>query len=284
MNISVVSVYEQTHWTSIVVIDHIQFAKDSYSRDNLNWTTLESNAIPVAQRRNLTFCQQTHSATTYDNGILRDSTSSTEDLVLDLLECQFRPRGMYGFDICPGYPFDQPRPSLEAFNAANWEDRNGVYWTNGIVPPTIAKTVFATLNTGDKNLDILGENWTPMDLQLFSNNFSQTPDGVATSISNRLRETNSSRLIEGTVKLPVTKIHVNWYWFIYPASMVLLAAIFLIVSIIFSTERGGVVWKSSALPLLLCGLKDYERHDEMVRLRELEREAREIQPGSRSRA
>ena len=89
-------------------------------------------------------------------------------------------------------------------------------------------------------------------------NLSKTLDDVASSFTNALRSGPNSTTIRGTVMLPMPYVHVQWPWLLYPAMLSLVATLFFIVSLYFSFNREGVVWKSYTLPLLFHGLQGWQ--------------------------
>jgi hypothetical protein len=83
-----------------------------------------------------------------------------------------------------------------------------------------------------------------------------TFNSVAESITNRMRmegygETDSSRLVYGTVIQTTTCIAFSWTWLLFPASLIIFTAICLVITMVQTiSEVEKPLWKSSILPLL----------------------------------
>jgi hypothetical protein len=84
-----------------------------------------------------------------------------------------------------------------------------------------------------------------------------TFNSVSESITNRMRmegyslRTNNSGLVYGTVIQTTTCIAFSWTWLLFPASLIILTAICLVITMvqtIYEVEKP--LWKSSILPLL----------------------------------
>jgi hypothetical protein len=82
-------------------------------------------------------------------------------------------------------------------------------------------------------------------------------NSVVESITNRMRmagyslETNSSGLVYGTVIQTTTCIAFSWTWLLFPALLIILTAIFLVITMVQTVyEVEKPLWKSSILPLL----------------------------------
>jgi hypothetical protein len=91
---------------------------------------------------------------------------------------------------------------------------------------------------------------------------------VATSVINSDQNMNSTKLDVTAYELEVY-IKVRWLWFIVPLSTVLLAALFLILSIIRSKDE--VKFKSSVLAPLFHGLERWQQEGGVERRMEDER-------------
>lgn len=89
-------------------------------------------------------------------------------------------------------------------------------------------------------------------------NISKAIEGLANGVTNRIREGGNASTSAGQVTLPLTVVHVNWPWLVYPASLSSGAAAFLAVVICLSARRRTVLWKSSLLPLLF---RDWQGDD-----------------------
>jgi hypothetical protein len=95
-------------------------------------------------------------------------------------------------------------------------------------------------------------------------------DSVMSTLTASIRQEgdpDNSEPIRGTVYEGRTCVGVTWIWLAYPVVVLLLTEGFVMAAIVTSSRhlRPGLgpargVWKSSALPLLWCGLDDSTRH------------------------
>jgi hypothetical protein len=87
--------------------------------------------------------------------------------------------------------------------------------------------------------------------------FPDLMDHVASSMTNSIRTGPNRTDVYGTVEVSEQHIMVRWPWMILPAVLVLLSVIFLVVTMVLSTQRSPG-WKSSALPSFYHGLNAWE--------------------------
>lgn len=87
-----------------------------------------------------------------------------------------------------------------------------------------------------------------------ADNLSQTIDNIATSMTNTIRQSQSSTQVVGQAFRDETFIRVRWSWLILPATLVSLTALILQATIIINRRYKAMLWKSSTLPLLYHGL------------------------------
>jgi hypothetical protein len=91
-----------------------------------------------------------------------------------------------------------------------------------------------------------------------SGNLTETFDHVARSLTNQMRNTamnlpHYSEASGFTFKW-VIHVHVKWAYLAFPAAMIGLGVIYVLLTILESTRLHVPVWKESALPSLLHGL------------------------------
>ncbi|KAL8944728.1 MAG: hypothetical protein Q9216_000297 [Gyalolechia sp. 2 TL-2023] len=88
-----------------------------------------------------------------------------------------------------------------------------------------------------------------------TSNLTQRIDNLATSMTNNIRgqDDHVSGPAYGIAWKKETYLHVRWAWFAFPASLVLISAIFLLGTIFETSYRDVLVWKSSDLALLFHG-------------------------------
>lgn len=101
----------------------------------------------------------------------------------------------------------------------------------------------------------------------YLSSISNTMEAFTTSINAIIREegdSSNSVLVRGVVVGMQTCVGVTWAWLALPAVLIILALVFLVITMVQShmhTHKGGAEegrrpWKSSTLPLLWCGLQD----------------------------
>ena len=84
---------------------------------------------------------------------------------------------------------------------------------------------------------------------------------VSTSMTNYMRIASNSTTVRGDAYDNVVFVHIRWPWLILPVLVVLLAIVFLWVSILYSRRRQTALWKSSSLALLFHGLDGWHDDD-----------------------
>ena len=94
-----------------------------------------------------------------------------------------------------------------------------------------------------------------------SNNISATMNNVASSMTDYIRYAQNTTNVYGEAFESQTYIVVHWQWLIMPLSLVVCTIILLAASITYNRRRGALLWKSSTLPLLFYGLKDWHSDD-----------------------
>lgn len=90
---------------------------------------------------------------------------------------------------------------------------------------------------------------------MIANNVSMASiiDNIATALSNRIR-TVSSHQMAGTAFALEVYIQVQWLWLLWPALMMLLAIIFLLLTVCQSNSSDVPYWRSSALAVMQHGV------------------------------
>lgn len=80
-------------------------------------------------------------------------------------------------------------------------------------------------------------------------------DNLATSMTNNIRQQNDSgsSAFSGRAFETETYVKVRWAWFSYPATVIVLSLFCLLGTIIETTHRDILIWKSSSLAMLFHG-------------------------------
>ena len=86
-------------------------------------------------------------------------------------------------------------------------------------------------------------------------NCSKSMENLAASMTNNIRQQNDSGSspFEGIAHQTETYVDVRWSWFAYPATVLALSLLYLLGTMIESSHRDILIWKSSNLALLLHG-------------------------------
>ena len=86
-------------------------------------------------------------------------------------------------------------------------------------------------------------------------NYSKRIGNLAMSMTNNIRQQNDSgsNPLSGTALETETYVKVRWAWFSYPAALIVLSLVYLLGTIIETTHRDILIWKSSNLAMLFHG-------------------------------
>lgn len=91
-----------------------------------------------------------------------------------------------------------------------------------------------------------------------SSDFPALLDKITESLTLAMRQGPNSTTVNGTTAFIEQYIVVHWPWMALPASLVLIAILFLATSMAFAVEKSGAVWKSSTIPILFHGLSGWD--------------------------
>jgi hypothetical protein len=90
---------------------------------------------------------------------------------------------------------------------------------------------------------------------LAPNNVSRHMELLATAMTNVIRSSPSNTMITGTAFSLETYIAVHWEWLSFPDILLLLSLVFLLSTIRKTSKQSGIaIWKTSAMPTILCSL------------------------------
>lgn len=152
-------------------------------------------------------------------------------------------------------------------------------WLNGTRPlPPFHDSTFSTLGYGIEVLvsflesslhyDIFSlqgsQGNSPAHSLNYPANIPEVMANIAESITLHLRqETPNSTTALGAVWQQVTVVEIRWPWLILPVSIVLITAVLLIAAVLSSKSDISAVtsWKSSSLPFLFHGIRDWSHDD-----------------------
>ena len=266
----------------------------------------QQECLPQVTQCSLELCVKTYSATHVEGGALKDGPTGTSQLDVDIESCsKSGPEGRPVTNLCPARKVNASgeAPSSQGSDKTYWLNNadvydfalefNSVFWGEQLqVPSEVGKddafrvnqTVLSQMpsrsNASKQELALYFQGYNqgifgtgPLQAMYFANdgNTSKTWENIATSMTNQLRQNENATTVTDAVTLPVARIHVNWSWLIYPASLSLLAAALLVVPILSSLKRDRMTWKSSTLLLLFHGLQGWDAK-ELEGLDEIEME------------
>ncbi|KXT07967.1 hypothetical protein AC579_8598 [Pseudocercospora musae] len=275
--------------------EFLSYAALSHSEEeNLQWRLWKNNSMagwpsPTVYECQLSWCLKTYAASSAENGNLVEAKPTAEQL--------YRPYAMFAGEATKGKSSFHKCMSVD--EAMEWqmsmplgtidvdEDQSvQAAYTKGDLPKSKVcprpeqirnSTTALGINIQDESLvsdsmlqilehDLSNDHVgaTALD-QLFwsanDRNVSATLDNIATRMTNALRQGPNSTAVLGEVHYLSTHIKVNWPWLSYPAVLVFLTVVFLILTTVFSAEKSQVAWKSSSLAVLFHGPADFESPD-----------------------
>lgn len=119
---------------------------------------------------------------------------------------------------------------------------------------------------------------TPLLALWSSNDLNNSITSMATSMTDHIRSSASSKMLSGTTFRTETYIHVRWPWITLPVILIILSATLLMVVSIRNRKFSTLLWKSSVLPLLLSKVQIGSEHrfDEMQTVTDVQNESKKI--------
>lgn len=99
---------------------------------------------------------------------------------------------------------------------------------------------------------------------MYPANIPEIMANIAESVTIYLRQNSpNSTMASGTVWQQVTIVNIGWPWLIFPASIVFTTAVLFFAAVLCSKSdtSAATSWKSSSLPFLFHGIRDWS-HDE----------------------
>jgi hypothetical protein len=110
----------------------------------------------------------------------------------------------------------------------------------------------------------------PISQAIQAHNFSYLVERMAASMTKA--QLDDGITMHGNMISGMVQVDVAWYWFIFPATLNVLATLLLLATAVLSHHRKTQLWKSSTLALLYHGLDDPEPVPDitMARVSEME--------------
>ncbi|KAH7396715.1 hypothetical protein DE146DRAFT_47411 [Phaeosphaeria sp. MPI-PUGE-AT-0046c] len=102
--------------------------------------------------------------------------------------------------------------------------------------------------------------WNPW---LLPNNISHHLQRLSTALTDVIRsDPNSNEYVSGNAFITETFVDVEWAWLTFPLALLLLSGIFLLATIIKTSNNEGIgIWKTSAMPTLIYSLPRDSQQD-----------------------
>lgn len=261
--------------------DHGQLASGEFLQFNgyYNFTLDRGNlsAIPLPRGTScsLAFCMKTY----YSEFI----AGKLQDTVINETALLFQNDPAYSLTIyndalLAGVVGDSYPDNFDAY-AAYYSGQSEVFWVNGASLLGFMGVLASTLSFST-NLDGTSDQSNPTGTALngFNHgNISANFVKLATGISDAIRSAPGNVQVTGQAFGTQVFVQVRWPWLSFAASIVLLTAIFVAFSVVFSLEKGESIWKSSSLALLFHGLKGWtEQELDIQSMDEMEEKANEM--------
>ncbi|KAJ4381546.1 hypothetical protein N0V86_002906 [Didymella sp. IMI 355093] len=90
---------------------------------------------------------------------------------------------------------------------------------------------------------------------LAPNNITRHMERLATAMTNVYRSVGlANEVVIGSAYAREVYIHVQWEWLIFPLILLILSLVFLIATIMKTSDGATGIWKTSAMPTLIYGL------------------------------
>ncbi|KAL9006793.1 MAG: hypothetical protein Q9188_000480 [Gyalolechia gomerana] len=148
------------------------------------------------------------------------------------------------------------RPPVEFTNQTDQNDQLTTYKVSHVAAAAI-NSFMTSMFTGSGGVNNSGSVFSSDIMQALydTSNLSRRIDNLATSMTNNIRgqDDNVSGPAYGIAWKSETYLHVRWAWFVFPATLVFVSALFLLGTIFETSYRDILIWKSSDLALLFHG-------------------------------
>ncbi|PLN78358.1 hypothetical protein BDW42DRAFT_187476 [Aspergillus taichungensis] len=131
---------------------------------------------------------------------------------------------------------------LPVINQINWERNTDGWRTNADKTGVVGETDFER-NGIELNAD-----------RIVTIGFEESMKRIAASLT-RLGLKSTKERVHGTVKTDEVFVSVQWAWLAFPASLVFLGTVFLVITVMLSQKNHVPLWKSSTLPSFYHGLE-----------------------------
>ncbi|RYN35047.1 hypothetical protein AA0119_g1162 [Alternaria tenuissima] len=104
-------------------------------------------------------------------------------------------------------------------------------------------------------MDGPSQRYLPFSPWMAPNNLTRHLEKLATAMTNRVRSSGSSEMLQGEAFYSEQYVVVQWEWLIFPFLLLALSLVFLVLTIIkTSKDTSTGIWKTSAMPTLIYSL------------------------------
>jgi hypothetical protein len=104
-------------------------------------------------------------------------------------------------------------------------------------------------------MDGPSQRYLPYSPWMAPNNLTRHVEKLATAMTNRVRSSESSEMLQGEAFYSEQYVSVQWEWLIFPFLLLTLSLVFLVSTIIkTSKDTSTGIWKTSAMPTLIYSL------------------------------
>jgi hypothetical protein len=99
------------------------------------------------------------------------------------------------------------------------------------------------------------QRYVPFSPWMAPNNLTRHVEKLAIAMTNRMRSSESNKMLQGKAFYSEQYVLVRWEWLIFPFLLLVLSLVFLLSTIIkTSKDTSTGIWKTSAMPTLIYGL------------------------------
>jgi hypothetical protein len=205
----------------------------------------------------MTLCEQVHAETKCSGGILDDPVTSSKDL--HIYEWPKTANLVWGHDeFLPAWPVDQNNSATPTTNLSHGPQTEGLFWLakNALmclqlsVRELVSSSETFWISFMSKVDKLMKETNQPEDVDYVS----PMMDDIALSLTNKIRTVNTTFTVQGTARAPVTFVSVNWYWLSFLVVLVVFGILFFFATMVLSSRRDNVLWKTSILPFVFHDL------------------------------
>ncbi|KAI1173341.1 hypothetical protein F4777DRAFT_589898 [Nemania sp. FL0916] len=255
--------------TAIVQQGYSVFAREMHIDINFPTRKILEEVITAAEANaTVTECTMSWCARTYQNFTAVCFSAFHIFCIRHLIKLLFRSKENKGstnyhyrhsrtsefYIAYPDDPLDRGKKRIFPFN-------NSIFTVPVEVPPIISTLIETALHRSSDFNSITG-----FALR-HGNNISERMDVLSDSLTRWLQSSGSSIELDGDVLVESTIISIHWQWLTLPVIIIVLIIAFLAAILKESHDKRVPMWKSSQMPLVFHGIKDWTA-DELRNIQE----------------